>query len=304
MILESVININCKNILDNLPSGIYLTDLKRKILYWNKAAEKITGFRAKEVVGSHCFDNILIHIDEEGHNLCKTLCPLAKTISDGLPRRNAEIFLHHKNGHRASVKIHTIPLKDSNGNTIGAAEIFSDFSEFTAIETKIKELEKMAFFDKLSKLPNREHIESELDISFHEFKRYGLCFGVLFLYIDHFKNFNDTFGHDAGDLLLKTVARTLRSSSRPFDIFGRWGGEEFVGIIKNVDRHALVKIGNRYRKLIEKSSITLGNKPVGITVSIGATVAKNDDSKSSIIKRADLIMYECKQKGRNCLASD
>jgi len=88
------------------------------------------------------------------------------------------------------------------------------------------------------------------------------------------------------------------------DIFGRWGGEEFVGIIKNVDRKKLKKIGNRYRKLIEKSSITLENKPVGITVSIGATLAQNDDSISSIIKRADQLMYECKQKGRNCLASD
>jgi len=303
MILESVIDINCKDILDNLPSGIYSTDLKRKIIYWNNAAEKITGFRAEEVVGSYCFDNILKHIDKEGRSLCKSLCPLAKTIKDGIPRK-AEVFLHHKDGHRASVNIHTIPLKDSNENIIGAAEIFSDNSEFTSIEIKIKELEKMAFFDKLSKLPNRGYIESEIDLRFHEFKRFGQSFGVLFLDIDHFKHFNDTFGHDAGDLILKTVARTLRSSSRPFDIFGRWGGEEFVGIIKNVDRHTLAKIGNRYRKLIENSSIALDDKPVGITVSIGATVAKNDDSKSSIIKRADLLMYECKQKGRNCLASD
>ena len=303
MILESVIDINSKDILDNLPSGIYLTNLKRKILYWNNAAEKITGFRAEEVVGSYCFDNILQHIDKEGCRLCKSLCPLAKTIKDGISRQ-AEVFLHHKDGHRASVNIHTIPLKDSNKNIIGAAEIFSDNSEFTSFATRIKDLEKMAFFDKLSKLPNREHIESELDLNFHEFKRYGQSFGVLFLDIDHFKHFNDTFGHDAGDLIIKTVARTLRSSSRPFDIFGRWGGEEFVGIIKNVDRHTLAMIGNRYRKLIENSSIALVDKPVSITVSIGATIARNDDSIRSIIKRADLLMYECKQNGRNCLASD
>ncbi len=303
MILESVININCRDILDNLPYGIYFTDIKRKIIYWNNAAERITGFRAKDVIGSHCFDNILTHIDEEGRNLCKQICPLAQTISDGISRKG-EVFLHHKDGHRASVKIHTVPLKDINGNTVGAAEIFSDNSEFTSIETKIKELEKIAFFDKLSKLPNREHIESELDLIFQEFKRYGQSFGVLFLDIDHFKRFNDTYGHDAGDLILKTVARTLRSSSRPFDIFGRWGGEEFVGIIKNVDRQELKKIGNRYRKLIEKSSITIENNRISITVSIGASLVKNDDSKNSIIKRADQLMYECKQKGRNCLASD
>ncbi len=80
MILESVIDINCKNLLDNLPFGVYSTDLERKIIYWNKAAEKISGFRAEEVIGSYCFDNILKHIDKKGRDLCKSLCPLAKTI--------------------------------------------------------------------------------------------------------------------------------------------------------------------------------------------------------------------------------
>ncbi len=303
MILESVIDINCKNLLDNLPFGVYSTDLERKIIYWNKAAEKISGFRAEEVIGSYCFDNILKHIDKKGRDLCKSLCPLAKTINDGMTR-HAEVFLHHRDGHRATVNIHTIPLKNNDGKIIGATEIFSDHSECTPITTKIKDLEKMVFFDKLLKLPNRDHIESELDLRFHEFKRYGQSFGVLFLDIDHFKHFNDTFGHDAGDLILKTVAQTLRSTSRPFDIFGRWGGEEFVGIIKNVDTHTLSMIGNRYRKLIEKSSTTLENKPISITVSIGATIVRDIDSKRSIIKRADRLMYECKQKGRNCLASD
>lgn len=303
MILKSMLDINCKDILDNLPSGIYCTDINRKIIYWNKAAEKITGFRAEDVVGSYCFDNILRHIDKEGRSLCKSLCPLAKTINDGIIRQ-AEVFLHHRDGHRATVNIQTIPLKNSDGKIVGATEIFSDHSEFTSAKTIIKELEKKVFFDKLSKLPNREHIESELDLKFHEFERYGQSFGVLFLDIDHFKHFNDTFGHDAGDMILKTVAKTLRASSRSFDIFGRWGGEEFVGIIKNVDHHTLSRIGNRYRKLIEKSSITLKNKPVSITVSIGATLVQKNDSITSIIKRADRLMYECKQKGRNCLTSD
>ncbi len=303
MTLESIININARTILDNLLSGVYITDRDRKILYWNQAAEQITGFPAEEVIGSHCFNNILMHINNDGQNLCKTLCPLAKTLDDGIAREG-EVFLHHKDGHRTPVKIHTIALKDSSGRTAGCAEIFTDISSFTTTQSRIRQLEKLAFFDHLSQLPNREHIESELDRNFHEFERFGQRFGVLFLDIDHFKRFNDTFGHDAGDQIIITVARTLMSSSRPFDIFGRWGGEEFVGIIKDVDPEKLTRIGNRYRKLIEQSSITIENKRVGITVSIGATVVKKDDSKQSIVKRADVLMYECKQKGRNCLASD
>jgi diguanylate cyclase (GGDEF)-like protein len=127
---------------------------------------------------------------------------------------------------------------------------------------------------------------------------------LLFLDIDHFKRFNDTFGHDAGDQIIKIIAKTLMSSSRPFDIFGRWGGEEFVGIIKDVDPEELTRIGNRYRKLIEQSSITIESQRIVTTVSIGATVVRQNDSKQSIVKRADGLMYECKQMGRNCLASD
>ena len=213
-------------------------------------------------------------------------------------------FLHHKDGHRISVKINTIPLKAEDGTITGCAEIFTDTSQFDSVATRVKELERIAFHDSLSNLPNREHMESQLDLIFHEFRRLGQRFGVLFLDIDYFKNFNDRFGHEAGDRIIRTVANTLRGASRPFDVFGRWGGEEFVGIIKHVDPQKLDKIGNRYRKLIEKSSISIKNKQVGITVSIGATVVRKNDTEQTIINRADRLMYKCKRKGRNCLASD
>jgi diguanylate cyclase (GGDEF)-like protein/PAS domain S-box-containing protein len=296
-------NFNCQSLLDNMPAGIYFTDCDRKIIYWNKAAEKLTGYPASEVLGYQCFDNILKHINENGKNLCKSECPLAKTISDGNPRKG-EVFLHHKNGHRVAVEINTIPLRDRSNKIVGAMEIFTDVTTYNAVQSKIQELEKIAYFDKLTNLPNREHIEAELDLRFHEFKRYNKPFGLLFMDIDHFKRFNDTYGHEAGDMILKTVSATLRSASRPFDIFGRWGGEEFIGIIREVDKDNLLSIGNRYLKLIEKSSILLDKKRLGITVSIGATIVSHDDSKHSIIKRADQLMYQCKQQGRNCLASD
>lgn len=296
-------DINCMDILYNLPIGVYLTDNKRQIVYWNKSAEEITGYAAKDVIGSCCYDNILVHVDEWGNSLCKSQCPLAKTISDGLIRES-NVFLNHKDGHRVAVKVYTIPLQDNNKETIGGAEVFSDISVMTAMQLKTKELEKMAFFDALTKLPNREHIQAEIMSMFHEYNRYSIPFGILFLDIDHFKEFNDTYGHDSGDQVLRTVAATLRSSSRLFDMFGRWGGEELIGIIRHVDSNALSAVGNRYRALIEKSHVTIKKKPVGITVSIGATVVRPEDTIDSIISRADHLMYMSKQKGRNCLTTD
>jgi diguanylate cyclase (GGDEF)-like protein/PAS domain S-box-containing protein len=295
--------INYFDIINNLPMGVYFTDKGRQITYWNKAAEEITGYSAEAVIGSHCHDNILIHVDEHGNNLCIGLCPLAKSISDGQPRQ-ADVFLRHCDGHRASVRVYTFPLKNETGKVIGGIELFSDISAQTAMQLKTRELEKMAFFDALTKLPNRNHILAELESMVTEYRRYHVPFGVLFMDIDHFKKFNDTYGHEAGDQLLKIVAATLRSSSRPFDIFGRWGGEEIVGVIRNVSAESLIAIGNRYRLLVEKSNAVVKGKSIGVSVSIGATMIRPDDSAETVVNRADSLMYQSKKNGRNMLTSD
>jgi diguanylate cyclase (GGDEF)-like protein/PAS domain S-box-containing protein len=295
--------INYMDILNNLPMGVYFTNKERQISYWNKSAEAITGYPADEVIGLHCHDNVLVHVDEDGNSLCKGLCPLAKSIADGLFRQS-DVFLHHKDGHRASVRVHTFPLKTETDKIIGGVEIFSDISALTAMQLKARELERMAFFDTLTQLPNRNHILAELESMVNEYQRYRIPFGVLFLDIDHFKEFNDIYGHETGDRLLKTVAATLRSSSRPFDVFGRWGGEELVGIIRNVSPESLVAIGNRYRLLIEKSDTAVKGNTVGVSASIGATMIRPEDSAETIVNRADSLMYQSKKNGRNMLTSD
>lgn len=295
--------LNYENLLQNMIDGVYFVDKERRIEYWNKAAEKITGFSASEVVGSRCSDNILIHVDDNGNNLCEGMCPLAKTIEDGTSRE-AEVYLHHKNGYRVPVWVRVSPLTDESGTIVGGAELFTDSSPKAAMVQRVKELEELALIDALTRLSNRRHIESELEARFQEMKRYGLSFGILFMDIDHFKQINDTYGHDAGDRVLKSVADTLISIGRPFDQYGRWGGEEFIGIIRNVDLNALISAGNRCRVLIEKSYIPLNESAINVTVSVGATLAKEDDTAGSIIKRADGLMYKSKQGGRNRLTTD
>jgi PAS domain S-box-containing protein len=137
------IDFNYKDLLDNMYDGLYVVDRDRKIIYWNKAAEQITGFKAVDVVGSHCFDNILIHVDGHGMNLCKGMCPLAATIKDGVPRKT-EVYLHHRDGHRVPVSVRVTPRHDQNGNIIGGIELFSDLSNGEALRLWIAELEELA----------------------------------------------------------------------------------------------------------------------------------------------------------------
>ena len=291
-----------KQILENLYDGLYLVDRDRVITYWNKAAEQISGFSANEVVGKACSDNILTHVDSDGNNLCTGMCPLAATIADGKPRE-AKIYMHHKSGHRIPVSVRVSVLTDGYGNTIGGVELFTNISHQAANELKVKKLEKLALLDNLTQLANRNYIEREIQSRYEAKIRYNVPFGILFIDIDHFKNFNDTYGHDVGDDVLKFVANTFMANARPFDLYGRWGGEEFIGIIHDINAKGLELLGNRLRTLIENSYIIRENEKLYVTISIGATLINQNDTIDSLIKRADTLLYKSKAAGRNCLTT-
>ena len=289
-----------KQILNNLSEGVYFADLHRNITFWNKAAEEITGFKAEEVLGKPCAANILRHVDVLGVELCKEMCPLARTLKDG-QFREAEVFLHHKNGHRVPVHIRISPLPDDDGNIIGAVEVFSDNSRQMDLQDRMKDLEEMSLLDSLTMLPNRRHIQSYLEDRIEVYNRYGFNFGVLFMDIDKFKDINDRFGHQFGDNVLKTVARTLIGNIRGSDVVGRWGGEEFVGIFNHMEKKKLCAIGHKLLSLVRASGLRRGQETINVTLSIGATMVSVGDSAESIIQRADRLMYLAKKKGRDII---
>jgi diguanylate cyclase (GGDEF)-like protein/PAS domain S-box-containing protein len=289
-----------EKIIENLYDGLYFVDRDRIITYWNKGAERISGFTADEVVGKSCADNILTHVDSQGNNLCTGMCPLAATIADGKPRE-AEIYMHHKDGHRIPVSVRVSTLTDKDGIIIGGVELFTDISNQEAIKLRVNELEKLTLLDNLTQLANRNYLEREIQSRFEEKKRLNVPFGILFIDIDHFKKINDRYGHDVGDEVLKFVANTLVANSRPFDLYGRWGGEEFIGIIRNINAKKLELLGNRVRTLVEHSYIIHENEKLYVTISLGATLVNKHDTIDSLIKRADTLMYKSKAAGRNCL---
>jgi len=289
-----------EKIIENLRDGLYFVDRDRIITYWNKAAEQISGYRANEIVGKSCADNILNHIDGDGCSLCDGNCPLAATMDDGNPRET-EVYMHHKDGHRIPVSVQVSPLTDREGNVIGGIELFTDISDRVANELRIKELERLALLDDLTQLANRNFIEGEIQSRFAEKERVNVPFGIMLIDVDHFKKINDTYGHSVGDAVLRFVANTLIANTRPFDLYGRWGGDEFIGILRNVSGENLKAMGNRIRSLVENSFIIHENKKLSVTISIGATLARTDDSIENLIKRADALLYQGKEEGRNRL---
>lgn len=288
-----------KELLENLYDGVYYVDKDRKINFWNKGAEKITGYTKKEVLGRSCQDNILRHITDDGKELCVHGCPLEKTLKDG-KIRDSNVYLHHKTGHRVPVAVKTTPIKDKKGHIIGSVEIFSDNSHKTEFIKKIKLLQKEAFTDPLTQIGNRKMAEMTLDARLSQYRAYGISFGVLFLDIDHFKQFNDTYGHHTGDDILKMTATTIGNVLRSEDMVCRWGGEEFVIIAPDVSHGVLGEMAERVRFFIEKTWVTVKGKHLSVTISIGGTLVTANDTRDLIIERADALMYDSKNKGRNC----
>jgi diguanylate cyclase (GGDEF)-like protein/PAS domain S-box-containing protein len=287
-----------KNILDSVFDGVYMVDYETRITYWNKGAERITGFQADAVIGRKCADNILNHINENGDHLCVQGCPLNATIMDGQPRQ-AEVFLKHAMGHRLPIILHAEPIKDDLGQIVGAVETFTDNSAIFSLENRTHQLQELVDRDALTDVASRRQVLNRLEASLIEVRTLKTRFGLIFLDLDHFKNINDEFGHDNGDKVLQMTANSIRHALRRDDVVGRFGGEEFLVILREVDEKILRSVAEKLRIMILNSLIFLDQKLVQVTVSIGGTLLNEKDTPELAIKRADEKMYQSKLGGRN-----
>ena len=287
-----------KGVLDSLYDGLYVLNREGKIVYWNRSAERLTGFRAEEVLGCCCSDNILVHVDGGGNSICHNGCPMAATLEDGLPRE-MEVYLHHKSGHRVPVLVRTTALFNESGEIVGSAEIFSDNSRYREIAEENQRLRDLALIDELTQVGNRRYGEARLVEMASDARRYGWTFGAVFVDVDHFKECNDDYGHDVGDLVLRMVAQTLRNSLRSSDFVCRWGGEEFLCIIKNIGLEELSGIAEKFRVLVQESMLQAAGRTIRVTVSVGGSLGSESESWSRLVARADRAMYESKRAGRN-----
>lgn len=286
-------------ILDNLYDGVYFVDRQRRITYWNRGAERITGFEADEVIGRRCLDNVLNHVDEHGRLLCLSGCPLLATMNDGEPRE-ADVFLHHSDGHRVPVLVRCAPIHDDDGAVVGAVESFTEGIGTQTTRAELRELRHQTRTDELTGIGNRPFIEGRLRGLIAEYAQQQSDAAVAIVDIDHFKNVNDAHGHHAGDQVLRMVAKTLHGNVRATDSVGRWGGEEFVVIVHDVPSlDELNSVANKLRVLVGRSHFDVGDARVSVTISMGATLLQEEDTPASVLERADRLLYASKASGRN-----
>jgi diguanylate cyclase (GGDEF)-like protein/PAS domain S-box-containing protein len=288
-----------RRILDNLYDGVCMVDKSGQVTFWNKGAERLSGYRSEEVVGHRCTNDIALHMDADGRRLCD--CDDCPTMNC-MRRRELiaeQVYIHHKEGYLIPTLTRVSPLLDTNGEVVGAVEIFSENKREVEARQKIERLERMALLDPLTGIGNRRFCIMNIEAQLAAMKRYGWQFGVILSDIDRFKRVNDEHGHNVGDRVLSTISQTLTNGLRSSDVICRWGGEEFVAIVHQVGAAELGTAAEKLRRLVETARIQVNGKDICVTLSLGATLANEKDNPDSLIERADGLMYQSKSNGRN-----
>lgn len=182
--------------------------------------------------------------------------------------------------------------------------IFSILTEACSEEMKrvrlYEKVQALAVTDGLTGVAVRRHLSERFDEEIERSKRHGHKLSFLMVDIDHFKNFNDRYGHLVGDAVLREVAETIKKSIREVDLVGRYGGEEFGVFLTDTDESGAFFVAERIRRAISDRAYRAYNEELNVTVSIGcATVSKVFDSAARVIDAADAALYQAKRQGRN-----
>lgn len=289
---------NYREILDGVADGVYFVDRERRITFWNRAAAEISGHSDEAVLGKLCPEGAIQHVDANGQLMCHEHCPLTAVLRDGRPREE-ECFLKHADGYRVPVRVTVRPLRSSAGEVVGAVETFTDISKEIEFHRRSAALEHLAFIDELTGLGNRRFAEHQIESALAEQARRHCRFGLLIVDADHFKSVNDRWGHSAGDEALRSLARAFTAAARAQDFVARWGGEEFLVLVRDGQLDAVSSVAERLRRMVQASSIRVDEIDLRLTVSVGGTLSREGESAAALVGRADAMLYESKSGGRN-----
>ena len=193
-------------------------------------------------------------------------------------------------------QVYVSMIQDAHGLAIGSAALIRDVTEEKRLE---EELRRLSTTDALTGLYNRRHMDYVLTTEFSRASRTNTPFAVMMFDIDHFKKFNDTYGHEQGDRVLQAVAKSFHDSLRKYDTACRYGGEEFIAILPHTNMDGAMSVAERVRTDVEK--LLVDGLQVTISLGIAAYPELAIDSAEKLVEAADKALYCSKNSGRNCV---
>lgn len=275
-----------KSLFEHHPDGIFIRDLSGKLISVNKALENMLGYTAEELQNTSVNSLLLPeYVEDVDHYFDEA--------KKGAPQK-FKTRVRRKNGDILELEAAYLPWV-VNGEIIGVHGIARDVTQARMYQ---RQIEHLATHDPLTGLLNRYSLYDRLEHAIACSRRDSTQTGVLFMDLNRFKQINDSLGHDRGDLLLEEIAKRLRSSVREGDTVARLGGDEFVVVMENIhDIEEMAKVSEIILRNIS-ATIYLDGHELSVTTSIGGSVyPKDGENVTTLLKHADLAMYQAKEMG-------
>lgn len=314
-------------LIRNADYGIIATSLDGTITVFSPGAEKILGYRAEEMVGRatpalfHDLKEVAERAERLSERVGRTIPPGVAVLTTKPPDESpadSEWTLIRKDGSRFAAQISVSPILSPSGATIGYVGVVADISERweaeqciqeynIVLEFQKRELEKaneelaaLVTIDDLTGLKNQRFFRERIAEEVSRAQRYDTPLTLILLDVDRFKKYNDTFGHTAGDDVLRTLGHLLRQNARETDIAARYGGEEFALLLPQTELASAEVIAERLRASVEAHAWT--ERPITISLGVAAWTRRMIDVRG-LVDCADTALYASKAKGRNSVSS-
>ncbi len=301
--------------LQGLPAAVMVLDQDHNVVHWNNAMERLSGIPAEEVVGTtyqwkSFYDDprpvladLILDMDWNSIKRLygdKGLKP-SPVIGGGL---ECEDFFVKLNGADRHLYFLAAPILDEDGRVVRAVETLVDLTDKRALE---EELRRLSVTDDLTGLYNQRFFYATLAREVEAARRYATPLALLLIDLDHFKVFNDSYGHLEGDRVLKRFASSLHVATRATDLACRYGGEEFVVLLPHTDLEEALVVAERIRLGVEELEFYpmvpgQGQRKARVTVSVGAALYASKGDINELVRQADVAMYSAKEAGRNRVA--
>ncbi len=297
-------------LMQDLVVPTFVLDAACQVIIWNRACERLTGVAAKDVIGTRehwrafydaprpCLADLVVQGRTAEIEQHYTSFDKAGDHESGFHAQNWCVM--PKLGHEYYLAIDAGPIYDAGGELMAVVETLRDMTEQKQAQSA---LERLAACDGLTGIANRRSFDEKLNLEWLRARRDKTLVALLMLDVDHFKLFNDHYGHQAGDECLRRIAECLAALVfRPGDLVARYGGEEFAMVLPSNDSNGALMIAQRARDAVRALAIPHAHSPFGVvTVSIGVSsgVPESGVSHDALVKAADSALYQAKRVGRD-----
>jgi diguanylate cyclase (GGDEF)-like protein/PAS domain S-box-containing protein len=284
-------------LLENMYDAVVFVDAGLRVVAWNRGAERLTGIAGTSIHQVHWQTDILRMSDEKGQPVKEADCPVLSAIRSGVQSLR-RMTVWGRSGRPVPVDVHTFPVAADDGTIEGAILVLHDASSEISLEQRCQSLYDKATKDPMTQVANRAEFDRVHRLFVAAHQQQQVPCSMMICDLDRFKLVNDTFGHQAGDECIKSLAGLLKTSCRPGDLVARYGGEEFVMLYADCDNPTAARRAEEIRQaLSEMPQGKLNGR--AITASFGVTEVQPGDTPETMLRRADRALLMAKSKGRN-----